>query len=261
MTMTAVEHPCPKAGCLIFPYDNAEALTDHVESGAHVFAEDIGRRRFETVPNGWGGTTTRRVEPITPPTNKQTAFVRSLLAERTGIEEAEGVRQALNLLRERGILDRKAVSKAIDSLLKIERPKPEPTETPEPRRWDPSKGSLDRAVLEAIPAGRYLADDTFLQVDRPAKGRWEGFIFVKLIRNISGSFEATRRVALLNPESSAARIDEAFRLAVETLASDPKACAVAFGMKTGSCCRCGRTLTDPRSIELGIGPVCLRSFG
>jgi hypothetical protein len=30
----------------------------------------------------------------------------------------------------------------------------------------------------------------------------------------------------------------------------------SFAMKSGSCWRCGRTLTTPRSIELGIGPVC-----
>jgi len=26
----------------------------------------------------------------------------------------------------------------------------------------------------------------------------------------------------------------------------------------GTCCRCGRTLTDPKSIELGIGPECIK---
>jgi hypothetical protein len=29
----------------------------------------------------------------------------------------------------------------------------------------------------------------------------------------------------------------------------------------GKCCRCGRTLTDPTSIELGIGPECREKFG
>jgi len=29
----------------------------------------------------------------------------------------------------------------------------------------------------------------------------------------------------------------------------------------GRCCRCGRTLTDPTSIELGIGPECRSKSG
>jgi len=32
--------------------------------------------------------------------------------------------------------------------------------------------------------------------------------------------------------------------------------AKAFGALYGTCCVCGRTLTDERSIEAGIGPVC-----
>lgn len=36
--------------------------------------------------------------------------------------------------------------------------------------------------------------------------------------------------------------------------------AKAFGALYGACCNCGRTLTDERSIEAGIGPVCARAF-
>lgn len=32
--------------------------------------------------------------------------------------------------------------------------------------------------------------------------------------------------------------------------------AKEFGALYGSCCRCGKTLTDEKSIEAGIGPVC-----
>lgn len=28
----------------------------------------------------------------------------------------------------------------------------------------------------------------------------------------------------------------------------------------GKCCRCGRTLTTPDSVELGIGPECIKRF-
>lgn len=34
--------------------------------------------------------------------------------------------------------------------------------------------------------------------------------------------------------------------------------AKAYGVKTGICCVCAATLTDPKSIAAGIGPVCAK---
>jgi hypothetical protein len=34
--------------------------------------------------------------------------------------------------------------------------------------------------------------------------------------------------------------------------------AKAWGVETGICCVCSAFLTDPRSVEAGIGPVCAR---
>ncbi|XAO35593.1 hypothetical protein SEA_MORGANA_159 [Gordonia phage Morgana] len=36
--------------------------------------------------------------------------------------------------------------------------------------------------------------------------------------------------------------------------------AAAYGKRTGRCCVCGRTLTNPTSVEAGIGPVCSGRF-
>lgn len=36
--------------------------------------------------------------------------------------------------------------------------------------------------------------------------------------------------------------------------------AKAFGALYGTCCNCGATLTNEKSIELGIGPVCRKWF-
>jgi hypothetical protein len=36
--------------------------------------------------------------------------------------------------------------------------------------------------------------------------------------------------------------------------------AQAFGIATGICCVCAAPLTDPRSVAIGIGPVCARGF-
>lgn len=47
-------------------------------------------------------------------------------------------------------------------------------------------------------------------------------------------------------------------LSAATLASREE--AAAYGKLTGVCCCCGRTLTNPDSIEAGIGPVCAAKF-
>lgn len=45
--------------------------------------------------------------------------------------------------------------------------------------------------------------------------------------------------------------------ALKAAAADPVAAAKQYGMTTGRCGCCGRTLSDPVSIHGGIGPVCL----
>jgi hypothetical protein len=49
--------------------------------------------------------------------------------------------------------------------------------------------------------------------------------------------------------------------AVVRTAQDPRGVAVQYGRDTGICSCCGRTLTDPVSIEMGIGPICAMKWG
>jgi len=49
--------------------------------------------------------------------------------------------------------------------------------------------------------------------------------------------------------------------ALATIAADPRAEAVKFGKATGRCSCCGATLTNGKSIELGIGPICAEKWG
>jgi hypothetical protein len=44
-------------------------------------------------------------------------------------------------------------------------------------------------------------------------------------------------------------------------ANDPLTAAIRYGKVSGECSCCGRELTDPRSIERGIGPICATKFG
>lgn len=43
--------------------------------------------------------------------------------------------------------------------------------------------------------------------------------------------------------------------------ADPVAAAKEYGKMTGRCSVCGRGLTDPTSVEQGIGPICLSRLG
>jgi hypothetical protein len=49
--------------------------------------------------------------------------------------------------------------------------------------------------------------------------------------------------------------------ALRVLVGDPRAAAIAYGLLSGKCSRCHRTLTVQSSIEAGIGPVCAQKAG
>lgn len=45
------------------------------------------------------------------------------------------------------------------------------------------------------------------------------------------------------------------------IAKDPAEVLRVKGRETGTCCCCGRELTDPESIAAGIGPICATNWG
>jgi len=48
---------------------------------------------------------------------------------------------------------------------------------------------------------------------------------------------------------------------LKALAKDPSAVTAIQGRQIGSCCYCGKELTDARSLEAGYGPTCADHFG
>jgi hypothetical protein len=87
------------------------------------------------------------------------------------------------------------------------------------------------------------------------EGRNPGAIYVKAAgeyagKIVEGRFSPTRE----------ARQDEALIGELRAIFADPAAAAKAHGKETGSCSCCGRELTDPASIEAGIGPICAGRF-
>lgn len=100
-----------------------------------------------------------------------------------------------------------------------------------------------------MPAGRYALFERgevgFYKVDKPTKGRWDGYVFVKRLIGAPGDY---REVP----------IDRAQRSEIlDTIQNDPKAAMERYGHETMTCGRCGSPLTDPQSRAAGIGPVCI----
>ena len=48
---------------------------------------------------------------------------------------------------------------------------------------------------------------------------------------------------------------------IMAVASDPLNSAIAYGKRYGKCAVCARTLTDPESIDRGVGAVCASNYG
>lgn len=53
---------------------------------------------------------------------------------------------------------------------------------------------------------------------------------------------------------------DAVRKTLAEFEDAPLEAAQRYGKLTGRCCSCGRELTDPASIEDGIGPICAKKF-
>lgn len=88
----------------------------------------------------------------------------------------------------------------------------------------------------------------------PSTGKNPGAVYVKTGGEYIGKLNCGRWYP-----SQMAAPDVAERLA--EIVADPKGKAIEYGRETGRCACCGRTLTDPKSIELGIGPICLDQWG
>lgn len=112
----------------------------------------------------------------------------------------------------------------------------------------PAPAKAERVELDD---GMYMVDGTFYKVQHAVHGSGNQYAKQAFITDLgdgefSVSFEYARgAIAKIRPEH---------KLTYEQ--------AKEFGALYGTCCRCGKTLTDELSIALGIGPVCGgREFG
>lgn len=116
---------------------------------------------------------------------------------------------------------------------------------------------IEEAFAEAKANGikaPKLRLDTFRFSPAPAHSKNAGAIYVKEGDDYLGKIVGGRFLRVRTCEEVTAE-------RVVAAASDPKAAAVAYGARTGSCSCCGRELTNQASIDLGIGPICAGKYG
>lgn len=113
--------------------------------------------------------------------------------------------------------------------------------------------SFTRAHNQGIKHPKMNVDG--MQFERaPDHGKNPGAVYIKndgeyLGKIMGGRFMASRDC---NDER---------QVEILKVCADPLAAAVAFGKKYGKCSICKRDLSDPVSIERGIGPICAERMG
>jgi hypothetical protein len=104
-----------------------------------------------------------------------------------------------------------------------------------------------------------LTLDGFQLKPAGANSRNAGAIYVTQGRGDEGTYLGKVLGGAFQPSREC---DDATKAKVLEAMADPMASAIAYGKKFGRCAVCHRELSDPESIEAGIGPVCReRMFG
>jgi hypothetical protein len=70
-----------------------------------------------------------------------------------------------------------------------------------------------------------------------------------------------RTTAEFKPVRAGLRNREGYLTAVAAIEVDPRKALEDHGTRTGRCGCCGRLLTDPTSVSIGVGPVCRSKSG
>lgn len=165
----------------------------------------------------------RETAPAPLMSEKQESFLRTLLARKQPEADADAIINGINGLSAQGGQPRGAASTMIDIL-----------------KARPDAKAKDAVKLED---GIYQIDGQVRKVYHTVHGRNEQV--AKVWDENSRSFEYVGKRGLRG-------LTPAHKM---TLAQ-----AKEFGAIYGICCNCSATLTDERSIEEGIGPVCAKRF-
>lgn len=164
-----------------------------------------------------------------PATAKQASYAKSLAAERAPQAITAPIQSILTALAA-GTATAGQASWCIESLLKLPKaPQAAPSGQKADKGYYMHKGSVYVVVASKENPDRTYAKRLELPQGGATKGRW---VYAPgMLHTLSWADKMTQEQAR------------------------------AFGKLHGVCAICGATLTDPKSVELGIGPVCLKKVG
>lgn len=177
-----------------------------------------------------------------PASEKQVAFVLRLDAERDVPVAGKTEQEATHIARLEDLqgggkfVSSREASALIEWLLTI--PKAAPAQHPEAQA---------AAKAEPLTHGMYRKDETIYKIQKAVHG--SGHLYAK--RLVPGDGYGAKASFVYAPGAMKV-LTLADRMSLEE--------AKAWGALYGTCCVCGRTLTNEDSIEAGIGPVCAGKF-
>lgn len=163
-----------------------------------------------------------RVSVGFPPTEKQLGYLRNLVQK---ADVSEVTRTAYLELIAADKLTKKTASELITHLKEL--PK------------TASGGSRPAQRVEQLELGLYRKGEDTFQVK---ESRSSGYRYAVRLEGTKWIY--ARGVAAELTSDMALTLEE----------------AKAYGQRTGVCCACGAELTNPDSIEAGIGPICANKF-
>lgn len=132
------------------------------------------------------------------------------------------------------------------------------------KRKPEEKVVIGDTLLDRIPAGSYavanengaINEHSFYQIDKPEDGRWEGWVFVKILRGPDAG-----RLFSRSPEGDVRGNKRVGAAVIRKIAADVQGAMLLYGKLIGFCGHCGRRLTNDESREYGIGPICRAKMG
>ena len=125
----------------------------------------------------------------------------------------------------------------------------------------PIRDRLTTAKGNGLKKPKLRCGDNFSFSFAPDKGKNPNFLYVKKNGDYVGKISPKGEWFGLNIQDRYRPSKEANTKAMIEIAKNPLDATIKYGQLTGQCGCCGRLLTNHKSIERGIGPICAENFG